>query len=167
MHRGWEHHGFVDFFCLTGSKNIVRVSFLCFRCFLVWKKVWIRNRGKGEKYHYFRSFRRKLLSHSANNFRGETFQVFRQVRVPKNFLHKKEISLSCVETFFHLTVPKQIRGKPFNASKYFGYRRLLCIRKGTSLFSIETILPHMNKKLRKWSLLFQKIFGSEKIMNHR
>ena len=90
---------FCRFFCLTGSKNIVRVSFLCFRCFLVWKKVWIRNRGKGEKYHYFRSFRRKLLSHSANNFRGETFQVFRKVRVPKNFCIRRRSHFLVLKLF--------------------------------------------------------------------
>ena len=100
----------------------------------------------------------KVLSHSANKLRGRTFQVFGKVRVSKNFVQKKEKTLSCVETFSRLTVPKKTVGQPLKVSENFGYWRFLCIRKGISQFSVETNLLHRNEKLRRWSLLFFKKF---------
>ena len=66
-----------------------------------------------------------------------------------------------------LTVPKIFVGEPFSVSLISGIEKLMPVR-GISRFSIENLLSHSTKKLRRGTLLcFTKFRVAKKFMDKR
>ena len=70
---------------------------------------------------------------------------------------------------FFVSVPKNFVGDHFDASNNFGYRKILCIRKGYHYFPSKFIfLSQSAEKIRRGALLcFEKIQVSKSFMHRR
>ena len=100
-------------------------------------------------FHYFLlKLYLSFLSHSAEKFRGEPFNVsenfgYRKILCIRKGYHYSPLKIFC------LTVPKNFVGKPFNVSENFGYRKILCVRRGFHYFLLKPLLPHSAEKFRR------------------
>ena len=74
-----------------------------------------------------------MLSHSAENFRKGILLFLRKFLVSKSFMDEKEVSRFSVENFWSYSAEK-FRGHPFNVSEKWGYRKILCIIGGVTIF---------------------------------
>ena len=66
-----------------------------------------------------------FLSQSAEKFRWGTLRYIRKVRLSKNFMHRRVISLFSVE-FFSRLLPIKLGWESLFVSESLGHRRLLC-----------------------------------------
>ena len=66
-----------------------------------------------------------FLAQSAEKFRCGTLRYIRKVRLPKNFMPKRVISLFSVE-FFSRILPTKLGRESLFVSESLGHRRLLC-----------------------------------------
>ena len=73
------------------------------------------------------------MSHSAENFRKGILLFLRKFLVSKSFMDEKGVSRSSVENFWSRSAEK-FRGHPFNVSENLGYRKILCIIGGITIF---------------------------------
>ena len=105
-------------FCPEGPKNIVSCPFCVSDFFWYGKNLWIRDRGWGVS----RFSVENSLTHSAKKFCGGTIQCFTKLRVSKNFMHKKRISLFSLDFFLSHSVEK-IRKGTLPVWKIFKHRR--------------------------------------------
>ena len=67
----------------------------------------------------------KFLSENAENFRWGTLRYIRKVRLSKNFMPKRVISLFSVE-FMSRLLPIKLAGEPLCDPGFLGHRKLLC-----------------------------------------
>ena len=69
----------------------------------------------------------KFLSENAENFRWGTLRYIRKVRLSKNFMPKRVISLFSVEFMSRLLPIKlKLAGEPLCDPGFLGHRKLLC-----------------------------------------
>ena len=102
-----------------------------------------------------------FLYHRAEKFRGWTIQCFRKLRVSKDFRHKQGgITILCWKNF--VSVPKKFAGETSCVSESFGYRKILCIRRGFHYFLLKLFFASQCRKI-SWGnhSLFQKTSGIE------
>ena len=74
-----------------------------------------------------------FLSEGAENFRWGTLRYTRKVRLSKNFMPKRLISLFSVE-LYSLMLPIKFVREPLFVSESLGHRRLLCSVGGVAIF---------------------------------
>ena len=125
----YAYNGFPSiFFCLTVPKNFLR-NHLKFqnvsnvRC----RKVFC----KRTEYHDYPS---KIFFLGAEKFLWGTLRYIRKVRLSKNFMTKRLITLFSVE-FFPRTPPLNFVGEPLCVSESLGHRKLFC-SVGAAHFSV-------------------------------
>ena len=111
---------FLQFFCRTVAKNFVRIH-------LMFQKVSnVRYRKKLMlKNGISRLSVENFLSQSAEKFRWGTLCYIRKVRLSKNFMPKRVMSLFSVE-FMSRLLPLKLAWEPFCDPGFLGHRKLLC-----------------------------------------
>ena len=101
------------------------------------------------------------MSHSIKKHRRGNLLCFGKKLISRSFMDKwGEERLSRFQSdVFSLSLPKKFVEKPFCVLETFWYRKMLGIREGrVSRFSVQTVLSHSTKKLRRRTLLcFRKI----------
>ena len=88
----------------------------------------------------------KFLYQNAEKFRWGTLRYIRKVRLSKNFMPKKVISLFSVEYMSPL-LPIKLAGEPLCDPGFLGHRKLLC-SVGGYRDSPLIFWPHSTEKLR-------------------
>ena len=73
------------------------------------------------------------MSHSAENFRKGILLFLRKFLVSISFMDEKGVSRFSVENSWSHSA-KKIRGHPFNVSENLGYRKILCVIGGITIF---------------------------------
>ena len=106
--------------------------------FLVSKKVlWIR--GGLSRFSVEIS-----MSHSAENFCKGILLFLRKFLGSKSFMDKKGVSCFSVEKIWSHGAEK-FRGHPFNVSENLGYRKILCIIGGITIFRLKFVVLQCRK----------------------
>ena len=142
-----------------GTKKLRGGSFLCIRIFLERRKIY------GERWGKIIFSVEKFLSHSAKKFRGGTIQGFRNIRVSKNFMHKKGSSLFSVETSFFSQCRKISWEELFNVSEIFANGKFLCRRRTHHYFLLELFYITVPKNFVRGIIqCFRNIRACEKFM---
>ena len=128
--------------------------------FLVSKKnLWIRGGISRFSVEIF-------MSHSAENFCKGILLFLRRFLVTKSFMNEKGVSRFSVEKFWSHSAEK-FRGHPFNASENLGYRKILCIIGGITIFRRKFFVSQCRKI--SWTSLqcFRKFGVSKNFMHNR
>ena len=129
-------------------------TLLCFRKNLLSKKFGARERERERERE--RGVARLSVendsSHGTGTFRAETLLCFSKLFVSKNVREMRGY-LDFLSKLFCLKAPKQCVEEPFCVSENLCYRKMLEIREGVSQFSVEFVLSHSTKILRKGSLV--------------
>ena len=94
-------------FFISRDRKTSKVSLLCFRIFLVWKKI-MEKRWRV----VWRFSVEKSLFHSAEKLPGGTHECFRIFRLSISLMHEKGVSLFSVELFFVSQCQKNSWGNP-------------------------------------------------------
>ena len=114
---GGRHHGFVENFLAQRTEKLRKGSLLCFRSFLVSRKIMDKRWGVSQ--FSFGNF----SSHMTKSFVRGSFCVSESFRYGKKIMDKRWGG-----GVYHSA--KKFRGEPFNVSENFGYRKILCMRRG-------------------------------------
>ena len=101
-----------------------------------------------------------FLSQSAEKFRWGTLRYIRKVRLSKNFMPKRVISLFSVE-FMSRLLPIKLAGEPLCDPGFLGHRKLLCSVGGLSRFSVDFFGLTVLKISWVTTSTFQKFSGIE------
>ena len=140
MHRR-EHHGFVEFFCLTGPKRkAFKRNPSIFQKFSgIEKKLWIRGISRFSVEIF--------MSHSAENFRQGILLFLRKFLGSKSFKDEK----GGITFFRRKFLVSQCR-KTFVRESYcfwenFWVLKVLRMKRGVSRFSVENFWSHSAVKL--------------------
>ena len=160
---GRGHHGSPSkIFSLTVRRKLRGRTLLCFRKFLVWKKLWIRG-----GYHVFPS--ENFWSHFTEKLRRGPFSGWQNFGYRKLFCMRWISRLSVrggglarvsVDYFMsHST--KNFPREPFSVSLLLGIGKFYAKEGSITIFYQKFSLSQY-QKFRRWSLLFQKISGIEK-----
>ena len=114
-----------EFFRPTVPQNFVGEAFLFQKISGMEKNM--KNRGVA------RFYVDNFLSHMPKNFVGEHFCVLENVWFEKNMSNKWGVSCFFDGSFFTLSAEK-FCGEPLNVSETLGYRKVLCIIGGITIF---------------------------------
>ena len=111
-----------------------------------------------------------FLSQSAEKFRWGTLRYIRKVRLSKNFMHRRVISLFSVE-FFSRLLPIKLGWESLFVSESLGHRRLLCsvagYRDSPLIFFDLTVLKNFVRNPNKLAGKFDyRIFLCMRTENH-
>ena len=129
-------------FCLTAPKTFVGEHFDGIRKFRVSKKnLWIRGGISRFSVEIF-------MSHSAEKFRKGIVMFLTKFLVWKSFMDEGGggVSRFSVENFWYHSAEK-FRGHPFNVSENLGYRKILCIIGGITIFRRKSFVSQCQKAL--------------------
>ena len=110
-----------SFFLSHRIENYPMGSLLCFRNFLVRKKVWKRCRGAGEVSWFSIEH---FSSQSAENFVGDPFNVSQNLGCRWTLCIRRDITFFSLERFFP-TVPRKIVEEHFCVSRKSGFEFFL------------------------------------------
>ena len=134
---------------------------MCFRKFLVWKKIWIRRGGVS------RLSVGSFLSHSAKTIRRGTLRRFRETRESKHFMHKERGGSTIFCRLFYVSLYRNFRRGTIYCFTKFGYRKLLCTTVALP-FSVEDFLSHSTEKVLRGTLLcFRKLLVWKSFMDKK
>ena len=104
------------------------------------------------------------MSHSAENFRKGIYCFWENFWFQKVLWMKKGVSRFSVENFWSHSAEK-FRGHPFNVSEKLGYRNILCIIGGITIFPRKFFVSQCREIL--WaSLQCLRKFGVSKNFMH-
>ena len=143
-----------EFFCLIVPKNFVGSPFC------------VSKKFRSRKFSCIGGGRHGIVEIFLSECRKdswEALQCFRKIWVSKNPRHKKGISLFSVETFLSQSAEK-IRGKPFNVSEKFGYRKTLGIKRGYRYFLLKHFCLRVPKIFVGKHLNVSEKFGYRKTL---
>ena len=121
-------------FLSHSGKKLRGGALLCFRKFLVWRKLWMR--GGVSRFSV-----RNFLTNSAEKHREGTLLCFRNFGVSKKFMHNRGYH-KFPSKIFCLTVPKNFVGIPSMFQKIWGIEKFYGLerwREGVSRFEIVKI----------------------------
>ena len=112
-----------------------------------------------------RLFVQNFLSHSTEKFRWGTLRCIRKIRVAKNFMHKKEISLNSVEISLSHS-PDKIRTRTLLCFERILVSKSFKQRRGKLHGFVENFFYLTGpKKLRQGTILcFRKILAGKNIL---
>ena len=139
MHRRGGASRFCRFFLShrTKTKNFVKEPFCFPENFWYRKNLWIRGGISQFSVEIF-------MSHSAKNFREGILLFLRKFMVSKSFMDEKGVSRFSVEKFWSHSAEK-FCGHPFNVSENLGYRKILCIIGGITIFRRKFFVSQCRK----------------------
>ena len=112
---------------------------------------------------------RKILSHSAEKFRGRTVRCFRKIRESRNFMHKGG-SYDSPSKNLCVKVPKDFVEKPLCFGKFLVSKNFMDKTGdgGGSITIFRRKVSHSTEKLSRGTLLcFRKFQGSKNFMDKR
>ena len=102
---------------------------------------------------------------SVENFRSHSTEkshwaalCFKKILLSKNFMHRRGGGITVLSKIFCLTVPKKFVGEHFGASKNFGYRKILCIRRGYHYFPWKLLCLTVPKNFVREPFYVSEIF---------
>ena len=115
------------FFYLTEPKKLRQGTILCFRKFLVGKKIsWTRGEREVSRFSV-----QKFLSHCTKIFHLRTLWCFRKIPLSKFFMHRRgEASRVCRKFLSHITEMKSFVKEPFCLPEIFWYRKKIMEKRG-------------------------------------
>ena len=146
---------FLRFFCLTISKNFLR-SHLMFQ-----KVSNVRYRIKFMQLNDMSRFSvENFPSQGDERFRWGTLWYIRKVRLSKNFMPMRLISLFSVEIFPRI-LPIKFVGEPLCVTESLGHRKLLCSVGGSRDFQLIFLASQYWQIACVTPSTFQKISGIE------
>ena len=142
----------------TETENFVEEPFCFPEIFWYRKNLWIRGGISRFLVEIF-------MSHSAENFR-KGILFLRKFLVSKVLWMKRGVSRFSVENFWSHSAEK-FRGHPFNGSENLGYRKILCIIGGITIFRRKFFVSQCRKI--SWASLqcFRKFGVSKNFMHNR
>ena len=130
----------------TETKSFVKEP-ACFpEIFWYRKNLWIRGGLSRFAVEIF-------MSHSAENFRKGILLFLRKILVSKSFMDEKGVSRFSVENFWSHSAEK-FRGHPSNVSENLGYRKILCIIGGITIFCLKFFVSQCRKTSYRNPLVF-------------
>ena len=123
--RGGEYHDFLSkLFCFTVPKHFAGEYPLVFTFF--WYRKIFCFRGLCQDF-----LSKLFLSHSTEKLRRRTLLCFTKFLVLKNVRDERGGEYhDFLSKLFCFTVPKHVVEEPFCVSESFGYRKILCLRRG-------------------------------------
>ena len=89
-------------------------------------------------------FRRKFLVSQCREISWASLQCFRKFGVSKNFMHNREYHVFSVENFWSHSA-ENFCGHPFNVSENLGYRKILCVIGGITVFRRKYFISQYRK----------------------
>ena len=147
-------------FLSHSAENIRRGSLLCFKKILV-SKLFMHRREGASRY-----CRKKFVSQDRNEKLGKgTLMFFRKFLVSKKFLwvRKGEGYHDFSSEIFCLTMPKNFVRERFCVSENFGYRKVLCIRRGYHYFPLIFSVSQW-RKIEMEPILVSEKFWSRNLL---
>ena len=135
-------------------KNFARERFCVSENFWYQKKLWIRGGISQFSVEIF-------MSHSAEKFRKGILLFLRKFLVSKSFMDEKGGYHVFPSEIFGLSAEK-FRGHPFNVSENLGYRKILCIIGGITIFRRKFFVSLLPKNFVKEPFSVSLISGIKK-----